>query len=130
MGDRANVVIYEPQEGADPHEAVFLYGHWSGSELPQDLKRALVRGVERWTDPQYFARIVFQQMIGNDKGITGFGITTRLGDNEYPLLVCEMRNLFVTEYPEDVYREHGFAKLDDYKGIPFGQYDGKWERER
>jgi hypothetical protein len=130
MGDRANIVIIEEIEGADPHEAVFLYGHWSGYDLPETLAASLKRGEARWNDAQYLARIVFQDMIRDDEGLTGFGISTRMCDNSYPLLVLDIARRRVVEYPEQVYIDHGFAKLAEHEGIPFDSYDGKWASAR
>lgn len=129
MGDRANIVVYEPQAGADPHEAVFLYTHWSGYELPATLKAGLERGTDRWEDAPYLARILFQEMIGSDRRTTGYGISTRMGDNSYPLLVVDVARGFVVEYPEREYEAHGFANLANYKGVEFASYRGRWAKE-
>lgn len=128
MGDRANIVVYEQHSDASPHEAVFLYTHWSGYDLPETLKAGLARGEGRWDDGPYLARILFQELIGADRGTTGFGISTRMGDNSYPLLVVDMTRGVVVEYPEDVYREFGFAKLASYRGSGFASYAGKWKK--
>lgn len=92
MGDRANVVV------VDNGERVYLYTHWSGHDLPDTVRRALVRGEGRWTDAPYLTRIIFCEMIGKDggEGTTGFGISTRIGDNEYPIIVvdCDAQQVF------------------------------------
>jgi hypothetical protein len=129
MGDRANVVIYDPAEDANIREAVFLYGHWSGYDLPTVLQTALQRGKPRWRDAAYLARIIFCEMVGELEGETGYGISTRLTDNEYPLLVVDVPRQVVVEYPEKVYLKEGFAKLADYPGVPLASYTGQWERE-
>jgi hypothetical protein len=78
MGDRANIYIHE---GDEP--GVYLYTHWSGYELPEVARLALVRGQSRWDDPPYLARIVFCQMIGGDAdGLTGYGISAVVGDGD------------------------------------------------
>jgi hypothetical protein len=74
MGDRANVYIHE---GDTP--GVYLYAHWSGSDLPGDVKTALSYR-ERWDDMPYLTRIVFSTMTGNVFSTTGYGIDTRIGD--------------------------------------------------
>jgi hypothetical protein len=84
MGDRGNIVV---KDGADE---VWLYSHWSGTELPIVLRDALRRGADRHGDGPYLARIIFQEMIGDDRGTTGFGIATRLTDNEHPVLFCDV----------------------------------------
>lgn len=78
MGDRGNIVIH----------GVWLYTHWGGSEIKQDLQKALQRHL-RWGDPTYLARIIFDQMKGNDFGEMGFGISTQACDNEYPILIVD-----------------------------------------
>lgn len=128
MGDRANIVVYEAQKDASPHEAVFLYTHWSGYELPEVLKAGLARATDRWDDAPYLARVLFQAMIGTDTGTTGYGISTRIGDNSYPLLVVDIARKVVVEYPESVYEEHGFANLGSYRGSAFATYSGKWKK--
>jgi len=75
MGDRANVKV------KDGDDAVFLYTHWHGSDLPTILQAALRRGKGRWDDEQYLARIIFCEMIKDDvMGETGFGISAHVGD--------------------------------------------------
>jgi len=82
MGDRANIVVTGPD--TDP---VFLYTHWRGYATPGILQAALVRGRSRWGDTSYLTRIIFCEMINNDTdGLTGFGISTRITDNERPIL--------------------------------------------
>ena len=83
MGDRANVVVL----GTGP-SPVYLYTHWGGSELPATLQAALKRGEGRWTDPSYLARIIFCEMVaGREQSELGYGISTAITDNSYPLLV-------------------------------------------
>lgn len=119
MGDRGNIFIQESMERDGVRVGVFLYGHWSGYKMPAILQRALKNGHSRWTDPQYFARICFQEMVGKDKGLTGFGISARLRDNSYPILVanCETQVVEMYERPDG----------EPFKGKPmqswpFGQY--------
>jgi hypothetical protein len=91
MGDRGNIAV---QESAD--HRVYLYGHWSGYDMPEILRAALIRGNGRWNDPQYLARIIFAEMIKNDPGgTTGYGISARVHDNEYPIIVvdCEKQEI-------------------------------------
>ena len=96
MGDRANIAI-EQGDGT----RVWLYSHWGGTEMPETLQAAL-RLRERWDDRTYFARIVFQTMLGGNTGTTGFGISTRLTDNEYPILVvdCDKQTITMEDEPD------------------------------
>ena len=75
MGDRGNIIV------KDGKSEVFLYSHWTGSDLPEVLKSALKRGKGRWDDGQYLARIIFCEMVkGNEMDETGFGISSIIGD--------------------------------------------------
>ena len=84
MGDRGNIII---QGGSMFPHPLYLYTHWSGSDLPKILKAALVKGKDRWHDPQYLARVIFQQMIGKDNDITGYGLSTEQGDGGIEIYV-------------------------------------------
>lgn len=71
MGARAQVLIEE--------EGVYLYTHWGSGTIKEDVQRALdsERGKARKDDPEYLARIIFEEMIGDERGSeTGFGIGT------------------------------------------------------
>ncbi len=89
MGDRANVVLVEKRKRTVT--GIFLYTHWSGTELPAILQDALNRGQSRWTDPSYLARIIFNEMTkGDEMSLTGYGISTCLTDNEHPLIIINL----------------------------------------
>lgn len=114
MGDRANIVI------DDNGSRVFLYTHWSGLELPEILRAALARRA-RWDDPQYLSRIVFQQMVGTDRGETGFGISAVCGDNSYPLLIVDCAKQQVRLEATDDSKLRGKAidlSFDNYVALP------------
>jgi hypothetical protein len=81
MGDRGNIVIRQGE-----HPPVVLYTHWSGYALPGTLGAALAKR-QRWDDNPYLARIIFDTLTAGQQGQeTGFGITTYLADNQYPIL--------------------------------------------
>lgn len=86
MGDRGNIVV---RQGKDSTDDIWFYTHWSGNEIGNTVKSALARK-DRWYDSSYLARIIFQELIGNDTGTTGFGISTSLGDNERDILVVDI----------------------------------------
>lgn len=75
MGCRGQVRIQD--------ENVYLYTHWGADQLETDVRKALQKRW-RWNDPEYLARIVFEEMIGTQRGTeTGYGIGhTRHGDIE------------------------------------------------
>jgi len=89
MGDRANIKVC----GAGD---VYLYTHWAGTELPEVLKSALTRGVDRWDDPQYLARVIFCKMVGTDDSITGYGISSKCGDGDDRVLTVDVNTQMVT----------------------------------
>ena len=75
MGDRGHIHLHE---GDAP--GVFFYAHWSGSDLPQIVRRALARK-QRWDDAGYLNRIVFSELIRDVvAGETGYGIDAKPSD--------------------------------------------------
>jgi len=84
MGDRANIAVQVRGE------RVYLYTHWNGYDLPETVRRALARK-QRWDDAPYLTRIIFCEMVrGEETEESGFGISTQLGDNSYPLIVVDV----------------------------------------
>jgi len=131
MGDRGNIEIVQGTrwagEGEEPRalDSVFLYTHWRGSQVAQILADALNKSEGRGSDPSYLTRIIFNELQGEDRTSTGFGISVgHPDDNEYsiPKVIWqsvsdtndakELRILyngrdyspkeFVTEYSSDV----------------------------
>lgn len=90
MGARAQVHIED--------EGVYLYTHYGSQELPKDVANALDRGRDRWSDSEYLARVIFDEMKEDDiRGTTGYGIgTSAHGDLDYnPIEVnCKKRNVY------------------------------------
>jgi hypothetical protein len=107
MGDRGNVYVMDGEVG------VYLYSHWTGSELPGIVATALASpaGRNRWTDGQYLARIIFDHMTGGERRETGFGISARLGDNEHPIIVVDPQHQRVRLAEQGSERE---AVWDDF----------------
>ena len=133
MGDRGNICIlddYKPLE----HDPVFLYTHWGGSVLKQTLAAALAR-CERGEDGPYLARIIFCQMVGPDAwdGETGFGISTQICDNEYPVLVVQSgREPMVYECEcrwEEKERTEGWPKIPRRTDEGHIIFDNRWTFE-
>lgn len=95
MGDRGNVYLRQ-YLGKEEAPGIFLYTHWGGFELPETVRKALVAGRGRWGDDSYLARIVFSQMIGDDwESETGYGLSTYLTDNEWPIIIVDSRKEMV-----------------------------------
>ncbi len=90
MGDRSNIVIQETTYGTRTGGRVWLYGHWMG-ERALTVVQSVIESGERLTDESYLARIVFEAMVPDDQrgDTTGYGISTRITDNEYPIIVLD-----------------------------------------
>lgn len=83
MGDRSNIVIKQ-HDGS----RVWLYGHWMGADSINVVRDTLAKR-ERWSDAPYLARMLFNRMTQGDTGSTGYGISTYMCDNEYPVIVLD-----------------------------------------
>jgi hypothetical protein len=67
-------------------DSVFLYTHWRGSQVAQILADALNKSEGRAHDPSYLTRIIFNELQGDDRTSTGFGISVgHPDDNEYSI---------------------------------------------
>ncbi len=93
MGDRANVKV------VDGDSTLFLYTHWGASDLPETLQTALARR-QRWNDGAYLTRIIFQEMVGDDTGETGFGISSTIGDGDDRVLTVDVDKQTVTIFSQ------------------------------
>jgi len=83
MGDRGNIIVNQDGGGL-----VYLYTHWTGYRLHDDLRSALIRGEDRWDDVPYLTRIIFSEMTkGQEMETTGFGISTQMGDGGTDIVV-------------------------------------------
>ncbi len=72
---------------------VYLYTHWGGYDMRNNLAAALDRGRGRWGDGMYLARIIFSDFVGGEaehRAETGYGMATHAGDNEHPFLVVDI----------------------------------------
>jgi hypothetical protein len=67
-------------------------------------------GKSRWTDPSYLARIIFVEMGGGEQSETGHGISTRMCDNEHPIILvnCDAQKVELRSETKD-----GEFKADD-----------------
>lgn len=98
--ERANVLVKDEQ---DP--GVFLYTHSGGPRLPLLVRGALMRR-QRWNQAPYLARLIFSGMTwGSSQGDAGFGISSILGDNNYPVIVVDTAKQTVSYISEDDARE-------------------------
>lgn len=93
MGDRAQIHIED--------NGVKLYTHWDAQNAAQVVARALGRSHDRWNDPPYLARVIFQDLVGDDDGITNYGIGTRNTHTRIDIYVnCADQNVRVEEWGE------------------------------
>jgi hypothetical protein len=117
MGDRAQVkLVDEGRKG----EAVYLYTHWGGDALVDNLHEAMAKRW-RWGDCEYLARIIFDVMTRGHEGTeTGFGIgTTMHGDLNHPLITvdCKRRQVVIG----------GMVASFDHFITDFGRMDAREE---
>lgn len=121
MGDRGNIAV---QTG---DKRVYLYGHWAGCEMPEIVRKALARK-QRWDDPPYLARIIFCELVGDDKGETGYGISATIDDNEHPIIVvnCDRQTVTIEAEPDGSHGPRGAAKVvsfSDYIALEAANFD-------
>ena len=120
MGDRGNIVV---DFGKD--QKVYLYTHWTGTEIGQILQDALNshEGQNRADDPSYLTRILFDHLTkGASNKETGFGVSPYETDNNHPLLVVSPEHQTVRIGEEDTvtfaeFRKTGaerYAKANKY----------------
>lgn len=78
MGDRAH--LHLTRKPGEP--GIWVYTHWSGSNLPNLVANALTHSRSRWRDPSYANRMVFGSLVGPEDLMqeTGWGIDTEPGD--------------------------------------------------
>jgi len=122
MGDRANVFIPRYGTKVQDNQGVYLYTHWDGYNLPITVQKALKRQA-RWDDAPYLARMIFGEMVGNDTGETGYGIDSRIGDNEHKLVVvdCENQRICFARVGWD--EQNGrCVKEQSLSWVPFSEY--------
>ena len=101
MGCRGNIQIDQDAMCGETPPSLFLYTHWNGNQVCEILAGALEKGRSRWNDDGYMTRIIFNQLQGDDRDVTGFGIQVGYApDNEY-----EIPRVFWTEYNADTFTE-------------------------
>ena len=99
MGDRANFGFRDSKENI-----VFLYGHWAGHRMLENLADAVQIAHPRWNDEAYATRIAISQMIGDEwASETGWGISVnQLADNEHKVPIIDWKNKTFTPMEEDL----------------------------
>lgn len=105
MGARAQVKIQDT--------GVFLYTHWGAGEIQEDVRTVIRRG-KRLNDPEYLARIIFDQMtLGQQGQDIGAGIGTQeAGDIEVLVTVdTERKTVTVKDVYEGTSRTTTFTEF-------------------
>jgi hypothetical protein len=99
MGDRANFG-FKDRKG----DTVFLYGHWAGHRMLENLANAVEAARPRWNDETYATRIAISHLINDEwKSETGWGISVNtLADNEHKVPVINWAAKTFTLMEEDL----------------------------
>lgn len=116
MGDRGNIAVVQRDGGL-----IFLYTHWGGSSISDDLRTALARR-QRWDDGPYLTRIIFDEMAYEWHGTeTGFGISTDICDNEHDILVVNpnTQKVYVNAYES---YPNGYRFVETDTGVSFEDF--------
>ena len=99
MGDRANFGFRDSKENI-----VFLYGHWAGHRMLENLANAVKAAEPRWSDESYATRICISQLINDEwSNETGWGISVnQLVDNEHKVPIIDWTNKTFILMEEDL----------------------------
>ena len=99
MGDRANFGFRDSKE-----DIIFLYGHWAGHRMLENLADAVHAAEPRWNDESYATRIAISKLINEEwPSETGWGLTVNeLADNEHKVPIIDWANKTFTLMEEDL----------------------------
>lgn len=99
MGDRANFG-FKDSKG----DTLFLYGHWAGHNMLQNLAEAVSAAESRWQDESYATRIVISNLVGDEWAqTTGWGLSiNHILDNEHKVPVINWSAKTFTLMEEDL----------------------------
>lgn len=111
MGDRANFGFRDSKE-----DIVFLYGHWAGHRMLENLANAVEAARPRWNDETYATRIAISRLVGDEwTSETGWGISVnQLADNEHKVPVIDWHNKTFTLMEEDLKTVVFTSSLDSF----------------
>ena len=116
MGERGEVKIIE-----DDEHCFYLYAHWGASSLVNTVRDAMMtkEGRNRLDDPEYLARIIFEHMIGDERGTeTGFGITALEHDDAKLAIILDFEKKSVTIHDKFLNRRKTY-KFDTFIGSQY-----------
>lgn len=99
MGDRANFGFKDSKE-----DIIFLYGHWAGHRMLENLADAVQAAEPRWNDESYATRIAISRLVGDEwTSETGWGLSVNtLADNEHKVPIIDWKNKTFTLMEEDL----------------------------
>jgi hypothetical protein len=102
MGDRANFGFSDSKE-----DIIFLYGHWAGHRMLENLADAVQAAEPRWNDESYATRIAISRLVGDEwTSETGWGLSVNtLADNEHKVPIIDWKNKTFTLMEEDLMTE-------------------------
>jgi len=111
MGDRANFG-FKDRKG----DTIFLYGHWAGHNMLQNLADAVQIAHPRWSDESYATRICISQLVNEEwTSETGWGIhVNELGDNEHKVPIINWAAKTFTLMQEDLQTEVFSTSLEGF----------------
>jgi hypothetical protein len=111
MGDRANFG-FKDRKG----DTIFLYGHWAGHQMLQNLADAVQVAHPRWSDESYATRICISQLISEEwASETGWGLSVNeLGDNEHKVPVINWAAKTFTLMEQDLSAEVFSTSLEGF----------------
>ena len=103
MGERGAIQVHYNYGDGD-EGSVYLYTHWTGDNIKTILAEALIKGRNRWADPSYLTRIIFNHMTRGEQGnyaqeTTGYGIDFVEPDVNYPIVRVFYPPLSPNPYP-------------------------------
>lgn len=102
MGDRTNFG-FRDHKG----DTIFLYGHWAGHRMLQNLADAVQIAHPRWADESYATRICISQLVNEEwSSETGWGLhVNEIGDNEHKVPIIDWKNQTFTLMEADLKTE-------------------------
>jgi hypothetical protein len=111
MGDRANFG-FKDSKG----DTLYLYGHWAGHRMLQNLADAVSAAEPRWGDDSYATRICISQLVNEEwASETGWGLyINQIGDNEHKVPVINWADKTFTLFEEDLSTEVFSTSLEAF----------------
>ncbi len=111
MGDRANFGFRDSKENI-----IFLYGHWAGHRMLENLADAVKAAEPRWSDESYATRIAISQLVNDEwQSETGWGLSVnRILDNEHKVPIIDWNNKVFILVEEDLETEVFRMPLDKF----------------